>query len=271
MGGKPSKGLRFFICNEDESLQVLDTAEREDKYREECSECALNNKARERQIYKPYRTTIDMIEYFRPYYESVALSAPKRLRYELGNVHIVYLSGNADGGMPHTRPGNIICLPYMDEPYPVNTVYHELWHVHQRNYPLFWKDALKRAWNCEPYEGAIPEEYERLRRINPDTMDEPYWVWNGSWVTIPVFENITKPSLRQTDILFYNIHNGYHARTMPRDIREMFSDKLPASAFEHPYEMAAYILTEDSGNNTVAYNKLIEVIGKMAANNAGGQ
>ncbi len=266
MGGRSSKGLTFFIASEDEGIQMLNTAEEEDKYREECRDCILNNKARERQIYKPYRLTIDMIDIFRPYYDSIALSVPSRLKYELGDVNIVYLSANADGGMPHTRPGNVICLPYRDEPYPISTMYHELWHIHQRKYPEFWRDALKRAWNCEPYtKGGIPAEYERLRRINPDTMDEPYWIWNGVWITIPVFENITQPNLRDTAVLFYNVHSGYHARTMPRDLREFFSERLSASAFEHPYEMVAYILTEEEGRSTEAYKRLIGEIGKMAA------
>ena len=268
MGGTASKQLTFFITNQDESYNILNTAESIDKYREECRECVLNNKARERNIYNAYPIKSETIELFKPYYDSIALSVPDRLKYDLGDVRIVYLSANADGGMPHTRPNNIICLPYMDTLYPISTMHHELWHVHQRNYPLFWRDVLKNAWNCEPYTGGdIPPEFERLRRINPDTMDEPYWLWNGIWVTIPVFENITQPSLRETDILFFNTRTAYHTRTIPRELKELFSDKLPSSAFEHPYEMAAYILTESSGKGTIAYNKIIAVIGKMAANN----
>lgn len=80
----------------------------------------------------------------------------------------------ADGGLPHTRPPNFICIPYN---FPTEdlakTVLHERVHVSQRLHPEAWERLFGEVWDMKPWHGSIPAEIESRRRLNPDILNIP--------------------------------------------------------------------------------------------------
>jgi hypothetical protein len=188
---------------------------------------------------------------------------PIRLLNDLKHIKIVQLMPSADGGMPHTRPGNIICYPDISQLFSQTTLIHELWHIHQRNYKDLWFKTFKRlGWTM--WEGKLPENLEKSRRYNPDTIDAPFWIFNEEWVPIPIFKDISRPNVADVEIWFYNVQKQYHIKRVPDEILSYFPG-LPPSAYEHPREITAYLLSEpDKYKNSQGFKHLIESIGEIS-------
>ena len=262
--------LRFTIPNKQESRNLLHISESIDLYLEECRANVINRKSRQTNTYDVFHTNDEDIVSDTLLFNSYIPRIPKRLQTDLGQIHIIYLMPSADGGMPHTRPNNIICMPYSQSRMSISTLIHELWHIHQRYYKESWEGTLRIAWSFVPYDGTIPEYLEVNRRYNPDTINSPYWIWNNEWIPIPVFTDISSPTLQNVDIWFYNNKKKYHSREIPTAMRAFFGD-MPKVAYEHPYEMSAYMLSDKDVENssTPAYEALIQSIGRISVNVSG--
>jgi hypothetical protein len=170
---------------------------------------------------------------------------------------------SADGGMPHTRPQNIICYPDISQLFSKTTLIHELWHIHQRNYKDLWFKTFKRlGWVI--WDGKLPDELEKARRFNPDTLDCPFWVFDSEWLPVPIFKNITQPNVSDVEIWFYNIKTHYHIKRVPGQIESYFPGLNP-NAYEHPREITAYMLSEpEKHKNSQGFKHLIEYIGEIS-------
>jgi len=169
----------------------------------------------------------------------------------------------ADGGMPHTRPPNLICFPNLSQVSSLSTMIHELWHVHQRMYPAVWLAVFdKMGW--KPWGGTIPSSIERNRRFNPDTIDHPLWIYQNQWIPIPVFQDMSRPSVDQVDIWFYHPYQQYHIKSVPPELKEDFPT-VPPSAYEHPNELTAYVLSEpDRYKSSPGFRTLLETVGQLS-------
>jgi hypothetical protein len=188
---------------------------------------------------------------------------PTKLLTDLHSVKIVQLMPSADGGMPHTRPGNIICYPDIVQLQSVSTLIHELWHCHQRTYNDYWLKVFQNLgwykWN-----GKLPDKLENARRYNPDTLDCPYWIFDNKWVPIPIFKDITRPNVSQVEIWFYDTEKSYHITYIPTKLKLLFPN-LPISAYEHPRELTAYLLSDPfKYRNSPGFIHLIKLIGQTA-------
>lgn len=159
---------------------------------------------------------------------------------------VVLLMPSADGGMPHTRPDHLICVPDRPAFLPFETFCHELWHIHQRAHYGQWKTFFEKAWSFQIYKGAIPSSLQGVLRINPDTMADPLWIWKDTWIPLCVFLNPVSPRLDQTAVWFYNVRTQRHIQTPPPDMAAFFGTDVPAVAYEHPCELAAYLATSTS-------------------------
>jgi hypothetical protein len=170
---------------------------------------------------------------------------------------------SADGGMPHTRPDHIICYPDITSTFSVHTLIHELWHVHQRLYPTEWGTIFsKMGW--EPWNQPLPSQLDAARRLNPDTIDSPLWCYQKTWIPVPIFRDITQPKMTEVDIWFYHVSLKYHVKSVPKEMQKVYGD-LPWSAYEHPRELAAYLLSDpDRYGQSVGFYELITLIGAMA-------
>jgi hypothetical protein len=259
--------LKFKVINDKtEALNELSAAEKIDMYNEECHDDKANSIARRNLTYTPNTFSLRDYNYAKSYLESMIVNLPQRLVMELGDVKIIQLMPSADGGMPHTRPGDIICYPNVSQIFSKVTLIHELWHIHQRKYREVWFKAFKRMdWTI--WNGQLPEQLEKNRRYNPDTIDYPLWIFNETWVPIPVFRDISRPNVADVEIWFYNPQKQYHSKTVPGEISSYYPN-LPHSAYEHPRELSAYMLSEpEKYEDSKGFKDLIETIGVISINN----
>jgi len=155
----------------------------------------------------------------------------------LGNTEIVTMNPTAEAGMPHTRPPNIICMPlYFPDTKKQETLAHEYVHIHQRRKTDEWNRFFqKEGWSrIDPYE--LPERMVQRCRMNPDTIDQPFWSWKDRFVPMPLFEREDKPNLRQVVIHWFDKEAGVRQPEAPRSFLEKYGD---APQPEHPRELYA--------------------------------
>lgn len=226
----------------DVAQRLLDDAEKKDFYVEEYREDPANALARKGALYRASAMTPREYKFFEVVVENARGKIPYRLQQELGQVHIVQLHPSAEGGMPHTRPEAVICYPDISTTFSVSTLLHELWHIHQRQY-LGWWDQVFRRLGWEPWGGQLPLPLESQRRFNPDTLDCPLWCFRHTWVPIPIFQDVARPKVTEVSIWFYHVSLKYHVKTIPKEMEAEYYS-LPQSAYEHPREMVAYLLSD---------------------------
>ena len=266
MGNSASanNSLHFIvIANKNQAQALLDTAEKEDFYLEECHDNKANSLARRNLTYFANQVSIQDNNYAMAYLDAANLYLPIRLLNDLKEVKIVQLMPSADGGMPHTRPDNIICYPDISQLFSKTTLIHELWHIHQRAFKNEWFKTFKRlGWMM--WDGNLPEQLESARRYNPDTLDCPLWIFDSQWIPVPIFKDITKPNVADIEIWFYNPEKQYHIKRVPSELLTYFPN-LPPNAYEHPREMTAYMLSEpDKYRESQGFRHLIESIGQLS-------
>lgn len=253
----------LLVTDKNQAQLLLNEAEREDYYLEECHDDKSNSLARRNLTYTANTLPLREINYANTFLDGSNSFLPIRLLNDLNEIKIIQLMPSADGGMPHTRPGNIICYPDISQLFSSKTLIHELWHIHQRNYKELWIKTFKRlGWVM--WDGKLPDELEQARRFNPDTIDCPFWVFDGEWVPIPIFKNITQPNVADVEIWFYNIKSRHHIKRIPGQIESYFPS-MPQNAYEHPREIAAYMLSEpEKYKNSQGFRHLIESIGEIS-------
>ena len=259
------KRIKFNVIeNNLEAKALLHIAEKNDYYLEECHDDKLNSIARRNLTYSPNVISKNDMININSFLNNIKL--PQRLHMDLETVNIIQLMPTADGGMPHTRPGEIICFPDISQLFSQTTLIHELWHIHQRKYQIEWMEIFKNiGWNI--WNGKLPEHLEKHRRYNPDTLDCPLWIFNNTWIPIPIFNNITHPKVEDVDIWFYNPNRNYHVKEIPHELEFIFNH-LNNKAYEHPREITAYMLSEpEKYKNTIGFKYLLENIGTTAINN----
>ncbi len=269
MGNSISNNLIFKICSPSTSPTLyLLNSESNDEYFKDCNSSPKNIKARKGDVvYTGNKISPVEYNYLDTYLETVYNTLPKRLLNDLGKVRIIQLMPSSEGGMPHTRAGDsssidgIICFPNISQIYNNITLIHELWHIHQRKYKDLWKLVFKnQGWR--EWDDDLPNELEENRRYNPDTIDCPLWIFQDKWIPIPIFRDISNPKVGEVDIWFFNPEKRTRTRNIPGELLSYYSDSLPSVAFEHPRELAAYLLSEPSQyKNVNAFKDLIKDIG----------
>ena len=265
----PSITFRI-LTDATEAQQALEEAERKDFYLEECREDPSNARAREGCRYQARNISSEEEAFFRVVVDHARDFLPLRLRTELTEpILLVALDPSAEGGMPHTRPKNVICYPDIYTTYTVGTLLHELWHIHQRQYVGWWLEVF-RSMDWEPVSMVspsfvLPLPLESHRRFNPDTVDSPLWCFQRTWVPVPVFRDVARPKVGEVDIWFYHLSLRYHVKRLPRELSEQYPPSLPASAYEHPREIAAYLLSEPNAYGACpGFTRLLEAVGGVS-------
>lgn len=230
------------ISNKHVAELLLERAEKKDMYLEECYDDNANALARKNMTYRANSISPEEVTQYRAVLQNALAHIPQRLRMDLNNIDIIPLMPSADSGMPHTRPDHLICIPNLTQLMSISTVIHELWHIHQRLYQSQWLVIFdKIGW--KPWTGTIPLSMERYRRFNPDTIDSPFWIYQNQWIPVPIFNDISRPSVQDSVIWFYQPYETYHVTSVPPELKAQFPN-APPSAFEHPRELTAYVLSE---------------------------
>ena len=203
-------------------MEKLALAESQDHYFETIRNDPINRAARENLFYAA------MSEETKPY---------------LLNTEIVTMHPTAEGGMPHTRPPNLICIPiYYPEEQLKQTLPHELIHIDQRRRKYKWNAYFeKEGWN-QIEEKEIPPRWLQRCRLNPDTVDDRFWAWKGRFIPLPLYEREDKPNLRQVVVQWWDKETGIKQNEPPRSFQERYGS-LPSQP-EHPRELTAVELSK---------------------------
>ena len=216
-------------------LQALFRAEQMDQYRKRVDESPLNRAARLGQDYVPVPFSIDRIVPL----ADVSEPWPSGM--------VIWMDPTADGGLPHTRPPDIICIskdfPQADL---ANTLLHERVHVSQRLHPKAWLGLFEDTWQFKPWSGALPADIETRRRINPDLLMVPLFIWKDTWVPLALFKSTVKPKLTETDLVWWDAKSRTLLRSPPPGWLDFFGN-IPAG--EHPYELIAYLVAANPKQN----------------------
>ena len=219
-------------------MDVLERAEAIDGYRRACSRNPLNAKAREDQIYELANISMSAYNFLRSAIDEYPL---------LKGMEYAILNSTADNGFPHTRPNNLICLPAaMCKEAPASnefriTLLHEGMHVHQRKFKSEWAQGIQRAGWTPISKDRIPEEFRDKLRINPDTMESPFWAFKNFHVPLPMFRK-ESPKLNDIFIEWFDLRTGALFHEPPKEFREKYGISIHQP--EHPYEIYAELFSE---------------------------
>lgn len=222
-------------------LQALQQAERADQYRTLVEQSSLNRIARADQNYLPAVHSNQ-----RP----IPLADPHE---PWPGGQVVWMDNSADGGLPHTRAPNYICIPNnFPQSQLASTLLHERVHVSQRLHGRAWQTIFKEAWAMTPWSGDLPADIQSRRRLNPDLLGTPLYAWKGEWVPLGLFQSTSKPKLSETSTVWWHIPSRTLHREPPPGWTSFFGT---GPGQEHPYELSAYLIQTDA-RDTPAYQAL---------------
>lgn len=217
------------LAEVNKKLILLEKSEDLDGYIAACQENAANARARALCQYTPWND------------QSLADECKRSSPLMRRNVEVVIMTPSAEGGMPHTRAPNVICLPaYWPKEQLEETLRHELVHISQRQNPREWERRLAAEGWVPASESELPDGWLNRCRINPDTYDARFWAWKGRYVPMPIFEREDKPSLRDIVVRWWDREDQRLSSTAPDSFIKKYGT-LTSSKMEHPYELYAYV------------------------------
>jgi hypothetical protein len=215
-------------------------AEMIDQYRRSCRSNKMNWAVREGQGYELSSISTKATSFLSDCVNSIPL-------YE--NMEIAILNSEADGGLPHTRPPNIVCLPeYLCRELPASrefrtTLLHEAIHVHQRHDPEIWERfCIREGWSPVSKQ-VIPEEFREKCRINPDTISRPFWAWESYHVPLPMFLSHRLTNISNTEIEWLDTRTMTVHHNPPPSFVKKYGQNFDQP--EHPYEIYAEMFSEE--------------------------
>jgi hypothetical protein len=219
---QPIKKPEFITLSKEEALDALAKANKQDFFIDEVAHDELNRKARANLHYMPVEG---------PTY---VYNGPQ-LKYD---VNLIWMHTTAEGGMPHTRPPNLICMPiYYPSDKFQSTLVHELVHIDQRLRTRVWIDwCIKNGWTLIEKD-EIPGRWLRRCRLNPDTVEYRFWAYKSRWVPLPMYEREDTPKIREVRVKWWDRKTGELLLDPPAEIRDHIDGIANP---EHPFEIAAY-------------------------------
>jgi len=214
-------------------MTILDDVEAIDHYRAAIAANPLNAISRHNQAYELVFATQDQQARIREVSRGIPL---------MKGIMVVMLNQTADGGFPHTRPLDCVCV----QPAIVaaadfeKTLIHESVHIHQRRKPALWNQICKKeSWEplaTSSETGGVPTRWRERCRINPDTMATPFWAWEGVHVPLPMFRG-ENPGIADVDIKWWDRRMDSLFHEAPRSFSSRYGHNPPQP--EHPFELLA--------------------------------
>lgn len=209
---------------------LLHKANELDGYRKACEADWSNKKAREGMNYAAWHDQ----------------SFAKEVEEIEKTIQCVILEPSADGGMPHTRSPNIVCIPaYFPKEKLSITLRHELVHIDQRNNTDKWLTLCQRdGWEHVEEDDAIreiPTSFVRRCRFNPDTIYVRWMAWEGRYIPLPLFLREDKPILRDIQVRWWDRREKRLLLEPPSSYKKRYGEQVSQAKQEHPFELYAYL------------------------------
>ena len=175
-----------------------------------------------------------------------------------GPIQVVYLDSRSDAGLPHTRGKKGVALPVFLLWHPSEkTMKHELVHLSQKQYKTRWQTWYSKFWNFRSAREdellSIPLKWRSRRRINPDTLGNPYCTWKDRFIPMSVFISETEPDLRYCKRGFWDLHLSQWTWDEPPGWLDMFGSGFND---EHPNEIAAHWIDGSAGKEKSEFFRL---------------
>ena len=214
-----------------EATSLLQKADQLDGYRRACEADWMNRTARRGQTYRPWHD------------QSFASELETYPCVSKGGARCIIMDSTADGGMPHTRAPNLICIPayYSDNKEKLDTLlHHEMTHIDQRNNTAKWMTQLEQQGWMAVEEHEIPVQHRRRCRFNPDTLYARWMAWEGRYVPLPIFLREDAPVLRDVTIRWWDIREQRLLHDPPTSFVRRYGSSVSQAAQEHPFELFAY-------------------------------
>ncbi len=251
------KPVKFNILSAQAAVDILEDAEARDEYRESVAESEWNKRARGNLV---NWVPIDPP----PHWNNFLATAQFPEWTNNLEINIICSPPDAEGGMPHTRPNFIICIPgdYSNDVAAFQKmILHEIVHILQRSHFDSFMSFIEAEWGYKLMTREefwkLPEHLLKRRRMNPDTFACPFLIWKDRWVPLIIFnEHIEGPRLKSTYLLWWNIKTMTGSMEAPYVWKEYFG-RVPQC--EHPFEMMAWYLSDD-GLHSEAAEKIREKI-----------
>lgn len=231
--------VTLIVSPRDKARSMLDEWNKEDSYYSGMDVSVagpMNKKARRHPYVESSETSVTSLK--------VSTNVPIE-----GPLHIVYLDGRSDAGLPHTRGRKGIALPIflLWEP-SSKTIQHEIVHLSQKQYSNRWWAWYKKTWNFRLANQlevlSIPMKWRLRRRINPDTLGVQYAVWKNRYIPISVFSNELSPDLRFCKRGFWDLTMTQWTWETPSGWEDTFGTGFND---EHPHEIAAHWIDGSAG------------------------
>jgi hypothetical protein len=220
-------------------LQALFRAETIDNYRKIVNESAINRLARFGQDYLPSVHSVN---------RTVPSADPAE---PWPNGQVIWMDPTADAGLPHTRVPNFICISAnFPEADLKTTLLHERVHVSQKLHPEAWKNIFQ-VWDFKPWYGRLPIDIEARKRINPDLLGIPHYIWKNKWVPVALFKSASNPRLNEIDLVWWDDSSRVLHREAPPGWIDYFGS-IPAG--EHPFEIVAYLVAANPSQNNAYHD-----------------
>lgn len=232
------------VLSLEDAYEQMAINESEDQYLRSCTESVPNMDAIHKIYLKPCKPPAQT--------EGMTNSAVNIIPTSLIPSSTIKV-GIFEDGLPHTRPPNTIWFPesILNNSARFNeTFLHECIHLHQREHEDLWDKFYREHWNFVRYKGTIPKEIEERRRLNPDTLRAPFYGWlgmdgkQGPFIPVVVYKKPENADLTEVRLIFVRPDGSWSA-VMPPNWIEFFGTQIP-SICEHPHEMAAYILSDNT-------------------------
>lgn len=221
-------------------------AESLDNYLERVAKSPINAYVRRGTNYKPTLHTVNRF-------------VPNEKNGLWPNGQVIWMTDEADGGLPHTRPSRYICLPAsLPEKDLARTLTHERIHLSQRQKTKTWLSMLAKAWGFSVYHGTLPEKLTSMQRLNPDLIMFPTMMWKETYVPYAIFKSSKPSSLSDIKVVWFDVQTRTVHDNPPKGWNDFFG-VIPQG--EHPFEIAAYILTSES--KSPAKQALTAVLGDL--------
>jgi len=177
---------------------------------------------------------------------------------------IVWMDSDCDNNLPHTRPPNLICLSKDINPASIDSiVLHERVHVSQRLHSSEWAKIFRDYWSMTQWDGVIPADILLRRRLNPDIIIAPMFIWKKDWVPFAMFKSLTMPDLTDVDIVWWQQSTRTLHRQAPPEWEDFFGPVH--SGHEHPFELSAYLI-QNSSEDVKAYKAIKDRVAKLPYN-----